>query len=221
MFEKQLIQYLYIDIVEFSKPIRTAENRLKIKMNLNEIVFKAIEKIPYNKRIFSSCGDGVCIGLIDSLSLEEDILLQSAIQILKDIQSYNSTCSDLKDQFNIRIGINEDEDELLIDLSGYINFTGNGVIFARRIMDIADEKQILIGENTHNRLTSKSKIKYKYTEMKCPVKHHDEGITIYQYQGIEGEDVTSFLDTKQPKLIDIQKISTYEKEYLIVNHFYN
>ncbi|MBF0226747.1 MAG: CYTH domain-containing protein [Desulfobacterales bacterium] len=210
MFTTKHIQYLYMDIVEFSKPSRQGINQSKIKMKLNEIVFKAVEKIPYNQRILNSSGDGICIAVIDSEGLDEDILLQIAIQVLKDIQSYNSTCSSPNEQFNIRIAINEDEDELFFDVNGYINFTGNGIIFARRIMDIADEKQILIGQKTHNRL--KDKTNYKYTEMKCPVKHHDE-IIIYQYQGIEGETLPDSLDIKPPKLIDIKKVSTYEKEF--------
>ncbi len=56
---------------------------------------------------------------------------------------------DSRRRFQIRIGINQNIDNLVIDVNGHQNVAGRGINMAQRVMGLADGAQILVGEPVH------------------------------------------------------------------------
>lgn len=210
MIKKQLIKYIYIDIVGFTRPERSIEHQAIIFRELNEIIVQAIRQIPFSKRILLPTGDGVCLALMDWAGQPYDLDLKLAAEILRLLGEYNAKAEDPLARFHIRVGLNEDEDDIVVDINGHVNFAGRGINYARRIMDLADANQILVGANAYNRLRHNPE--YRFKKYKCRIKH-EEVLVVHQCIRMSRTDEGDWLNTGDIEFHKTIKRPSYEKEY--------
>lgn len=210
MIGKQLVRYVYIDIVGFTRPGRSVEFQSLVFRKLNEIIFRSIKDIPFDKRILLPTGDGVCFGLLPWEGRKHDADLALAADILERIRIFNGSVDDDRARFGVRIGLNEGEDDIVIDINGHLNFAGSGINMAQRIMDLADENQILAGVKTYERLSTNPD--YRFKKYECKVKH-EKTVVVYQLIGLGREYQAELLDSEDIAFYRMKKTSRYEKEY--------
>ncbi len=177
-----LVKYVFVDIVKYSHE-RTVEAQSDIINTLNTIVKRTIKPFNLNTKnvIFLPTGDGVCICIINIID-PYDIHLQIAIKILQELYNYNNQQVDMRRQFNLRIGINENYDNIINDINGNTNVAGAGINFAQRIMGMAEDNQIFIGKSVFEKLVQREKYNDKFHIQTQQIKH---GISYTAYQYID------------------------------------
>jgi class 3 adenylate cyclase len=74
-------------------------------------------------------------------------------------------------KFNIRVGINENIDNLIIDINGNKNISGAGINHASRIEGQADPAQILVGNSVYEKLVQREKYMKAFNSYTALVKH--------------------------------------------------
>ena len=142
-----LIKYIFLDIIGFTNN-RSVEAQADLIGYLNSVVTETLEKhnlatdqdiLPesHGQSILIPTGDGICIALID-VGDEYDIHLRVALDILALIDKHNSETPDDMRKFEVRIGLNENVDNLVTDINGNQNVAGMGINMAQRTMSQAD-----------------------------------------------------------------------------------
>ncbi len=183
-------KYIFLDVVSFTKN-RSIEAQSDIVSALNSLVKTSISEqgILENKVIYIPTGDGICIALID-IEAPFDIHLQSALRILENIKKHNDVTENVKRKFQVRIGLNANIDNLIIDINDRLNVAGAGISMAARIMDMADGNQILIGPAVYETLRYREKYESAFKSFYKTVKH-GVGVTVYQFvkEGFTGLNI--------------------------------
>ena len=193
------IKYVFLDIVDYTK--RSVEAQSDIVSILNDIIKKSVKdkgidlndegKDEYSfdeEVIFIPAGDGICIAIRNHLTYDIHILI--ALDILLNIQRYNEDQEDTQRKFNVRMGVNENTDNIIEDINGRTNVAGSGVNIASRIMDNADGNQILISESVYNILYARENYMDSFRRYEATIKH-EKKIPVYQYikEGHEGLNI--------------------------------
>jgi class 3 adenylate cyclase len=154
--ETALTKYVFLDIVAFTKG-RSVEAQSDLVAELNSIVRSALEKqkveIESENTILLPTGDGICIALLEAKPY--DIHLHLALDILAGVSEYNDRTDDTTRKMELKLGINENLDNIVLDINGRRNVAGNGINMARRILDLADGNQILIGQAVYEILSGR------------------------------------------------------------------
>lgn len=177
--ETAITKYVFLDIVGYSRN-RSVEAQTDIITALNSIVREAVggsEAAP-DRVIYIPTGDGICIALIEQ-SVPYDLPILVALDILRLLSEYNSKQQDPMRRFAVRIGINENIDNIVTDINGRRNVAGAGINYAQRIMSKADGGNILVGEGVHNYLSQREKYLGKFKAFTATVKH---GLQMSLYQ---------------------------------------
>ena len=169
-------KYIFLDVVNFSKN-RSVETQTEIIEILNDIVRKAIGnfEIHISDRIFLPTGDGICIALLRTDN-PYDIHLIIASEIIKHLTEHNNQATDNMRRFKIRIGINSNIDNEVLDINGNKNIAGLGINNAQRIMALADGNQILVGQSVYEILKTREKYMSAFKHYKSMTKHGLEQI---------------------------------------------
>lgn len=188
-------KYIFLDIVKYST--RSVEGQTAIIKTLNEIVEQVANeyKIDADQAIYIPTGDGMCIGLINVIN-PYDIHLRISLDILNLIEKHNKKELNPACKFNVRIGINENDDNLVTDINGKKNFAGNGINIAQRIMSCGDANMIIVSSSVKDRLSARDAYLNKFKGYKVTIKH-GEKITVYQYI----DDNIRYLSTDIPSAI--------------------
>lgn len=175
----QLVKYVFLDVVKFTVG-RSVEAQTEITTSLNDLVKGSVDSVAPQAEhvIFIPTGDGVCIASTDPAS-PYDLHLLIALEIFKNLDSRNKTESDPMRKFQVRIGINENVDNLVIDINGNRNVTGAGINMAQRIMNFADEGHILVGKTVHETLCQREKYMKSFKFFTASGKH---GLVVDLYQ---------------------------------------
>src|SRR5687768_3731812 len=125
-------KYIFLDVVDFTRS-RSVEAQSDIVHSLNQIVKSSVDdnSIPDENRIFLPTGDGICVALLNIECLQNiepayDSHLRIALGILKRLEEHNASIEDAQRKFNVRIGINENIDNVVIDINGNRNVAGDG-----------------------------------------------------------------------------------------------
>jgi len=213
------VKYVFLDIVAYTK--RSIEAQCDITRMLNRIVKGILDEynIGRSSVIYIPTGDGICIALIDA-TLPYDIHVTIAKDILSAIWAYSHSQEDNSRKFEVRIGINQSEDNLVRDINGRVNVTGVGINNARRIMDLADGSQILVSRAVYEVLHPREKYPNAFVKFTAPVKH---GLVLDVYQlfqvsasGLNVKPPSSFVSppTLEPKLT---KLAAYYFAHAIKN----
>ena len=211
-----LVKYIFLDVVNYSYE-RTVEAQSEIINILNRIVKETIEPFKLNQEnlIYLPTGDGICICIINTID-PYDIHLQIAITILQKLDLYNKQQDDEKRKFNIRIGINENQDNIITDINENTNVAGAGINYAQRIMGMAEGNQIFIGQSVYDKLVQREKYNNKFYRETQIIKH-DIPYTAYQYINKELTFINSI--TKKEILKTVVKEEKIPKQIIVYLYF--
>lgn len=173
-------KYIFLDIVGFTRG-RHVEAQAAIVEKLNEIVSTVLDqdfKITRENRILIPTGDGMCIVLLDR-DAPYDIHVQVALSLLARLRPHNDETQDEMMRFEIRIGVNANEDNMVTDINGNRNMAGAGINVAQRVMDFADGNQVLVSTRVHETLRDRQKYMGKFRSYSGRAKH-GQSIPVYQ-----------------------------------------
>jgi class 3 adenylate cyclase len=184
------VKYIYLDVVSFTQG-RSVEAQSQIIASLNKFVLKAIRDaaVLASNRILIPTGDGMCIAILQHSKMKYDVHLQVALRLLRQIHDHSNSAPDPSRRFSVRLGINENDDNLITDINKRRNVAGPGVNLAQRIMSLGDANQILVGQAVYDRLFPREPYMHRFQRFEANVKHGDR-INVYQYrdQNAEGLD---------------------------------
>lgn len=202
--EDAAAKYIYLDVVGFTHD-RTLEAQSDIIEKLNAIVSVAVEEkgVPDDKLIFIPTGDGTCVVLI-GVESPADIHIQIALGILERINAHNAVTQDEMRRFKVRIGIDANTDTLVVDINRRQNIAGEGISMASRIMNLADEKQILVGQNVYNTLRQRQKYISAFKDFRTTVKH-GKPLQVYQL-------ISEGLNNDVPRALMPEEVAHTEQE---------
>lgn len=198
----QNIKYVYLDVVGFTLN-RPVEVQINIIEALNTIVKESADKcISENTNtIYIPVGDGICIAIYGP-GVDYNTHLLFAEDIIGRINAVHNKNADKDEEFEVRIGINENEDNIIQDINGNTNVCGAGVNDAQRIMSLADKSQILISSIVYEKLKNRRLYKNAFRSYIAEIKHNII-IPVYQYivgnAGVINSDIpTAFKIVEQP-----------------------
>jgi class 3 adenylate cyclase len=200
-----IVKYVFVDVVDFTKN-RSIEAQSYVVGYLNGTIKAALATVGVDlgRTILIPTGDGVAIALLNAGPY--DLHVQIALQILRDVGDQTSQTEDSMRKFNVRIGINQNEDNLISDINGNTNVAGWGISLAQRIMGKADGGQILVGRSVYETLNKREHYMRKFREYQTTDKH-GEKISVYQFcpdgvPGLNTDTPSAFADRKltRPKL---------------------
>lgn len=164
-------KYVFLDVVGYSKG-RTIEAQSHIITVLNEAIREAVAASGVSKDqvLLLPTGDGVGIALIDVMR-PYDVDVRLALGLLERIHAANAAQTDPQRRFLVRVAVNENSDNLVVDVNGNRNVTGLGINQAQRIMSTADGGNVLVGPVVAERLSQRDTYQGKLRSMKVQVKH--------------------------------------------------
>jgi class 3 adenylate cyclase len=190
------VKYVYLDIEKYSR-VRSVEAQVEIIKILNEIVLESIQIVLKKDEdtIYLPTGDGICIALLNP-NLPYDTHLLVSLTILQKIDEHNQKADNEMRRFAVRIGINENVDNIVKDINGKTNVTGAGINMAQRIMGLADGNQILIAQSVYETFKYREKYMKSFKHYQAIVKHGIR-LNVYQligdYPGLDTEIPQEFL----------------------------
>lgn len=194
-------KYIFLDVVDYSLN-RHSEAQVDIINTLNGIVRLSIQEheLSSDSVVILPTGDGMCIGLINIDSSKYDINLSIAIDIHKKLYEYNEKQTDDIRKFEIRIGLNENVDNLIVDINGTHNLSGSGITLCQRVMGLADGGNILIGQQVFEVLSKREKyFKALRTYNEIAIKHGK--INVFQFF----DNALNFINNETPSAFVIPK----------------
>lgn len=182
------VKYVFLDVVGFTHN-RSVETQSDIVRSLNAIVNASIQAncIPEENQILIPTGDGICVALLNLDCLTEvespyDAHLRIALDILARLEEYNFQAQDDDHKFQVRIGVNENVDNVIIDINGRRNVAGDGINTAQRIMSLADGNQILVSSPVFTTLRIRNKyFKSAFKTLPSTRIKHGMELSVHQY----------------------------------------
>jgi class 3 adenylate cyclase len=203
-----LVKYTFIDVVEYTKN-RSVEAQSDVIGMLNALVARVFEelKIPPEERIMLPTGDGMCVGFLNYNFF--DINMIFSFKLLEGIAEHNKREQDEARRFKVRIGINENQDNLVRDINGVNNLAGSGINLAQRVMNLGDESQILLGPASHEVLRCRELYMKHFREFTALDKHGD---TFPVFQFVDEE--LAYLNTATPEAFRSNEIADFARRPL-------
>lgn len=186
-------KHIFIDIVSYTYN-RSVEAQSDLISTLNRIVKESIKEneIDDEKVLFIPTGDGMCISLLNVFS-PYDIHIEISLDILEKINLHNQEEKDKMRQFHLRIGVNENIDNLIVDINGQKNISGSGINYAARIESMCDQNQILVGNAVFEKLAQREKYIESFVSYSAEAKH-GLPLKVHQYR----DEKLIFLNNEPP-----------------------
>jgi len=155
--------FFFIDIVGLSDPLLSVEKQIKKIEDLNAIIgfCDAFNKVPKDKKIVLPTGDGMAVGFL----INPELPLQLSIQLHRKLNAFNAKATSDK-AIGVRIGLSSGPVFVVSDVNNNQNVWGPGIILARRIMDLGDNRHILLADNIAEALMN---LKDEYREVIRPI----------------------------------------------------
>jgi class 3 adenylate cyclase len=214
------VKYVFLDIVGFTKD-RSVEAQSDLVLMLNKVVHSSLQqlKILTDSTILLPTGDGICICLVEIP--DYDIHLRLALEILRLVEQSNQATVDQMRQFSVRIGINENVDNLVLDANDRQNVAGSGISMAQRIMDKADGSQILVGQSVHGTLGVRERYMKSFRRFDATAKHGVQ-LVLFQYRdpeltALNSNTPTVFVPPKKVEQLKLSKLAAYYIAHASVN----
>ena len=175
-----LVRYVYIDIVEFTRS-RSIEAQSDILACLSQVVAQAVsEQVPLSDQVlFLPTGDGLCICLVNLIH-PFDLDIQIALSVLERVHWLNQDQVDPSRRFELRIGVNENQDNLILDIKGGVNVVGLGINMAQRVMSVAGASGLFLGPAVYERLSQRELYRHWLRPVQAIVKH-GQRLQCYEY----------------------------------------
>ncbi|AIF85325.1 RecA-superfamily ATPase possibly involved in signal transduction [Candidatus Nitrososphaera evergladensis SR1] len=141
--------FFFIDIVGLSDPSLSVEKQIKKIENLNRLISScdAVARAPKDKRIILPTGDGMAIGFL----MNPELPLQLSMQLHRKLGAFNKSAG-AGEAIGVRIGLSAGPVFVVSDINGNQNVWGPGIILARRVMDIGDDRHILLADSLAEQL---------------------------------------------------------------------
>lgn len=170
--------FFFIDIVGLSDPSLSVEKQIKKIESLNRFISScdAVARTPKDKRIILPTGDGMAIGFL----VNPELPLQLSMQLHRKLDAFNRNAA-RDDRIGVRIGLSAGPVFVVSDVNNNQNVWGPGIIAARRVMDVGDDRHILISGNLAEELVNlkdeyRSAIKLVSGDFKIK---HGQAIKVY------------------------------------------
>ena len=175
-----LVRYVYIDVVDFSLG-RSVEAQSDIISTLNGVVGQAVaQQLPSPEQVlFLPTGDGMCVCLVNILH-PFDLDIQIALRVMESLHALCQQQLDPSRQFQVRVGINENQDNLIRDIKGGLNVVGLGINLAQRVMSVAGPSSLMLGPAVYERLRQRERYAHWLRPVTAIVKH-GEKLLCYEY----------------------------------------
>lgn len=166
------MQFVFLDVVEFTRSDRSEEDMVRIVLSLYKIVLSALEEADVSKEqaILLPTGDGLCIGLIDLH--DHDIHIRLAHKIRSRVDRWSSLQERKSEVFLLRIAVHEHTDFVVQDLNGQDNIFGHGINTAARLMTLCDPGHIVVSAVVHERTHRAERYQQAYGS---PLQHWVKG----------------------------------------------
>ena len=150
-----LVRYVYFDVVDFSKG-RSIEAQTEILISLNQVVSQSVASIVTlsDQTIFLPTGDGVCVCLVNLIH-PLDLDIRIALDVLDQLYALRQATVELSRKYEVRVGLNENQDNLILDVRGSANVVGLGINMAQRIMSVAGPSRLMLGHSVFERLSQR------------------------------------------------------------------
>ncbi|MCW8839243.1 MAG: hypothetical protein OQK11_11130 [Thiovulaceae bacterium] len=207
-------KHIFLDIVNYTHS-RSVEAQSDIISTLNKIVLDSLNelKIDAEHRILIPTGDGMCISLID-IHKPFDIHIELSLLLLKKLHDYNKKMDDSKRKIEIRIGLNENTDNLITDINGNRNIAGKGINYASRVQSICDGNQILVGDSVFDKLNEREKYMESFITYSTTVKH-SMPLKVHQYinQDLDYLNNDTPTEFKEVEIVEKQ-LTEFEAYYM-------
>ena len=142
--------YVTVDVVGFSRD-RTVPAQVEIVQRLNAIVGEAVESCGLTADVhYRPSGDEICICITLANPTNEDLRLAMKILELTHERAASEPSAELR--FALRIGINQNTDNVVKDINGVLDFLGGGINHCHEVMRIAGAQQIVVSQTAWDRL---------------------------------------------------------------------
>jgi len=214
MSETANVRYVFLDIVGFTRK-RTVEAQSDLVAALNRIVTAAIASTIESdtETILIPTGDGIAVAILDCRSW--DVHIRLALEILRAVADHNVTTTDEMRKFEVRIGVNENVDNVVLDINNRRNVAGYGISMAQRVMDKADAGQLLVGGPTHEIVSPREKYNKAFRVYHAAAKHGTR-FSLYQLAinspGLNVQVPSAFAEDK-PKPVRLTTFVAYYIAY--------
>jgi len=204
-------KYIFLDIVGFTHQ-RSVEAQTDIVAALNSVVKASVKRIDEKNLILLPTGDGICIVLLD-IESPYDVHMQIALDIVKRVfQHSRKAKDDPMRQFQVRLGVNANVDNVVTDINGRRNIAWAGINLAQRVMSSADGNQILVGGPVFETLVYREKYLHAFRAYTAPIKHGAQ-LAVHQYvagnhEGLNVNIPSQFLSIVTPEK-ELTKLAAY------------
>jgi class 3 adenylate cyclase len=213
MTETARVQYVFLDVVGFTHN-RSVEAQSDIISALNTIVKESLVALKFEPQgvVLIPTGDGIAIALINPMGFDGHLCL--ALTIIEAVARHNDTAANSMRRFGVRIGVNENIDNVILDVNARTNVAGTGISMAQRIMDKADGGQILVGQSVYETLRQRERYLESFRHYAATGKH---GLTFPVYQFVS--PISPGLDVAPPssfarKATDVVKLTKLAAYYI-------
>lgn len=177
------VKYVYLDIVDFTKE-RSVEAQTEIVAALNAMARQALDgAADPDEVVLLPTGDGMGIALLDPAAAY-DAHFRVALALLEQLDRHNAAAEDARRRFQIRLGLNEHTDNVVVDVNGRRNLAGVGINMAQRVMALAEGGHLLVGATVYE--TVRHREQYMAPGLFRPfeaVVKHGVRLQVYQYIG--------------------------------------
>ena len=169
--ETRHVRYVFLDVVGFTQK-RSVEAQTDIVAALNGIVRDAADGLGLvgDSIIFLPTGDGLCAAVVAPHD-PYDVHVLLAMGVLERVSKHNANESDAMRRFQVRVGVNENVDNVLIDINGRRNVAGAGINTAQRVMSLADGGQLVVGPTVFDLLRHRERYMGAFRSFTARIKH--------------------------------------------------
>ena len=166
-----LVRYVYVDVVGFSLG-RTVEAQTCIMLSLARLVQLSVASLELDPLsvMYLPTGDGMCVCLVDQTE-PYDADIRIALSVMEQVHALSLVEVDVEKRFAVRVGLNENHDNLLLDVAGRTNVVGLGINMAHRVMSVAAAFQLYLGPGVHARLVQRERYRSFLFPVQAIVKH--------------------------------------------------
>lgn len=166
-----LVRYVYVDVVSFSLD-RTVEAQTFIMLSLARLVQLSVASLRLDPSgvMYLPTGDGMCVCLVDQTE-PYDADIRIALSVIEQVHALSLVEVDVEKRFAVRVGLNENHDNLLLDVAGRVNIVGLGINMAHRVMSVAAASQLYLGAAVHARLVQRERYRSFLFPVDAIVKH--------------------------------------------------
>jgi hypothetical protein len=170
-----LVSVLFLDIVGYSKvPV---DQQLTIKLHFTDAVSRSLDSLNKQDCIQLDTGDGCAICYLG----DPEKLFPIAIH-LQGIFAGQQVTDPI--QYQVRLGLNLGPIKVVDGISGDRNCVGAGINDAQRVMDFADENQLLVSKAYFDVVNSMSaSYAAQLTHLGSKADKHDKTHELYQLNG--------------------------------------